>query len=263
VDTLLEGKANGAAGEVLVSRLPPPPRNNLKVVETGVFRGPHYYSPLPMVRVQPDLGDLETWPTNKLGNFSNELQTRLPGLSEHHCCFNAPGGFLKRLAEGTWLGHVVEHVAIELQRMAGCEVACGKTRSVKGAHGVYNVMFRYIYEGVAFLAARHALELVNLLLPPPLQGIKDLHILGPSDVSGGTWTLPGAVKELSELRQSLDFGPTMAALVREAESRGIPVTRLDNNSLVQFGQDSTSAGCAAASRSAHPVLRLMLPVIRT
>src|SRR4051812_30791815 len=100
----------------------------LQVVECRVYRGPHLYSHTPMIRIQVDLGALEEWPTNRLPNFSEKLLAHLPGLTRHTCSTGKPGGFVLRLKEGTWMGHVIEHVAIELQSMVGICVTRGKTR---------------------------------------------------------------------------------------------------------------------------------------
>src|SRR5215213_5627866 len=130
----------------------------LRVQEVGVYRGPHLYSRTKMVRIQLDLGRLEHYPTNLLPGFIGALLEQLPGLREHGCSYGEPGGLVLRMEEGTWVGHVAEHVAIELQNMAGADVARGKTRSVAGMPGVYNVMFEYENEYVGLLAGRFALE---------------------------------------------------------------------------------------------------------
>ena len=131
----------------------------MRVVETSTYRGPHLYSHRPMIRVQLDLGALEAWPTHRLHGFTDRLLVALPGLERHGCCFRTPGGFVRRLREGTWLGHVIEHVALELQCLAGSEVSRGKTRSVKGRPGVYNILYVYETEGLGRAAGRAALLL--------------------------------------------------------------------------------------------------------
>src|SRR3712207_2168471 len=138
----------------------------MRVNERGVYRGPHLYSLTPMIRIKLDLGSLEEWPSNRLPGFTERLLALLPGLHQHGCCYHEPGGFGRRLEEGTWLGHVTEHVAIELQSLTGARVTRGKTRSVSGEPGVYNVMYTYREEDVGLLAGRLALQLVDTLLPP-------------------------------------------------------------------------------------------------
>lgn len=147
---------------------------SVQVLETGVYRGPHYYSHTPMVRIMVDLGRMEEWPSNKLPGFAQRLLQLLPGLERHGCSYRKRGGFVRRLKEGTWWGHIAEHVALELQTLAGTRTTRGKTRSVKGRPGVYNVMYAYAHEDVALLAGRTALELLDSLLPPELRGIQGL-----------------------------------------------------------------------------------------
>ena len=118
----------------------------LQIIECAVYRGPHLYSHTPMIRIQADLGLLEEWPTNRLTGFPEKLLKQLPGLAQHGCCSGKPGGFIERLEQGTWLGHVIEHVALELQSIANMPVTRGKTRSVKGRPGCYNIMYAYMYE---------------------------------------------------------------------------------------------------------------------
>ena len=209
----------------LLTRIP-------RVIETAVYRGPHRHSLTPMIRIQLDLGRLEDWPTDRLDGFGEALMARLPGLERHHCSLGRRGGFVKRLSEGTWLGHVAEHVALELQTLAGDFVTRGKTRSVKGKPGVYNVMFAYRDEEVGRLAGRAALEMVESLLPEELRGIDGLDRIAaaeePFDVDARLVAIEQKVRDTS-------FGPTTQALVDEAERRGIPVLRLDDRSLVQLG----------------------------
>ena len=119
-----------------------------------------------MIRIQLDLGRLEEWPTNRMPGFTEALLERCcPESGRHGCSLRVRGGFERRLREGTWLGHVAEHVALELQTLAGSRATRGKTRSVKNRPGVYNVMFAYNEETVGLMAGRVALELVNSLLP--------------------------------------------------------------------------------------------------
>src|SRR4051794_37003178 len=130
----------------------------LRVVERAVYRGPHLYSITPMIRIQVDLGALEERPTNRLPGFTERLTALLPSLHQHGCSYDQPGGLIRRMQEGTLLGHVVEHVALELQSLAGSRVTRGKTRSVRGQPGVYNVMYAYWEEPVGLLAGSLAFE---------------------------------------------------------------------------------------------------------
>lgn len=209
----------------------------MRVLETSTYRGPHLYSRRAMIRVQLDLGRLEAWPTHRLPEFTDRLLVALPGLEQHGCCFRTPGGFIRRLRNGTWLGHVIEHVALELQCLAGAEVSRGKTRSVKGRPGVYNVLYVYESEGLGRAAGRLAIETVNSLLPRKLQGMIDLNRVAPP-LPGGVespFDLNAAVAALRQIRKRELLGPTTRSLVAEARRRGIPVERLDAQSLVQLG----------------------------
>lgn len=211
----------------------------MRIVETAVYRGPHYYSTRPMVRLRLDLASLENWPTHRLpAHFIDRLLVALPGLETHGCSYQAPGGFVRRLREGTWLGHVVEHVALELQTLAGSRTTRGKTRSVKGQEGVYDVLYVYENENLARSAGRLALMLVDSLLPPALRGVQGLDRLAPA-LPGGVEApldLNAAIRELNLIARRGALGPTTRSLVEEARRRGIPVQRLDEQSLVQLGQ---------------------------
>ena len=207
-------------------------RKPAQVLEVGVYRGAHYYSLTPMIRVMLDLGQLEHWPSDRIPGFVDQLLEMLPGLERHGCSLKRRGGFVERLRRGTWLGHVAEHVALELQSMAGSTVTRGKTRSLKGKPGVYNVMFAYAYEEAGLLAGRAALELVDSLLPPELAGIERLDRIAPVE---GEFDLTRRLEEIRRTAARCAFGPTTQSLVDEARRRGIPVMRLDEASLVQFG----------------------------
>ena len=139
----------------------------MEFVGTSVYLGPNLYANFRVIRHVLDLGELEQWPTGRLGEqFRGTLVERLPGLTEHGCSYGEPGGFLRRLREdeGTWLGHVLEHVAIELQNVAGLQVTFGRTRS-HGIPGQYDVVYEYEDEAVGLEAGRLGLTLLHSLLP--------------------------------------------------------------------------------------------------
>ena len=210
----------------------------MRVIERGVYRGAHLYSLTPMIRIKLDLGSLEAWPSNRLPGFAERLLAVLPGLHGHGCCFRRPGGFVRRLEEGTWIGHVAEHIALELQSLSGPRVTRGKTRSVRGEEGVYNVMYAYREEELGLLAGRLALQLVESLLPSELQGAKGLdRIYRDQDEPAlqQAFDLQAALKALKSVHRRKALGPTTLSLAQEAERRGIPVLRLDDQSLVQLG----------------------------
>ncbi len=201
----------------------------MRLLETAVYRGPHLFSHRPMIRLQVDLGALEQWPTHRLDGFSDRLTALLPGLGQHGCSYREPGGLLRRMEDGTWLGHVTEHVALELQTLAGAPAARGKTRSVKGRPGVYNILFAYQHEAVGLAAGRTALRLVESLLPDGLRGL-----VGVEDADQA-FDLDAAVTDLKALVRRSTLGPTTAALVAEAKRRDIPVVRLNQQSLLRLG----------------------------
>jgi cyanophycin synthetase len=205
----------------------------MAVAEVGVYRGPHYYSHRPMVRIQLDLGRLEQWPTDRIAGFTDALLGLLPGVGRHGCSLRVRGGFERRLRDGTWLGHVAEHVALELQTLAGSRSTRGKTRSVKNRPGVYNVLFAYNEERVGLMAGRIALELVDSLLPAGLKGINGLDRVYALE---GEFEFGRRLDALRRMVRRTALGPSTRALVEEAERRGIPVMRLDEKSLIQLGQ---------------------------
>jgi cyanophycin synthetase len=209
----------------------------LTVLERSVYRGPNLYSARAMIRIQIDLGQLENWPTHLLPCFTDELTALLPSLATHGCSYQEEMGFLRRLREGTWLGHVIEHVALELQSLAGSPVTRGKTRSVKGRVGVYNILYAYHDEDAGLAAGAHAIRLVAALLPENLKAVKGLSLLD-CESAGDPKDVGAIVADLRQLLRRNALGPTTAALVEAAAKRGIPVTRLNNQSLIQFGYGS-------------------------
>jgi cyanophycin synthetase len=212
----------------------------MRVLETRVYRGPNPYGYRPVVRFKLDLGQLEEYPSNELGLFTDRLLELIPTLHEHGCSYGEPGGFVRRLREGTWMGHVAEHIALELQCLAGTPVTYGKTRGTGEAEGVYYVVYSYIEERVGLLAGRLALRLVDHLLPSELQGVQGLHLLTPDSPVHATepdapFDFKSELEELIRLAERLALGPTTGSLVEEARKRGIPAIRLDDHSLVQLG----------------------------
>ena len=200
----------------------------MRILERSVFVGPSLYAHFPVIRLELDLGELEQWPTGRLGPaFVDGLIAALPGLAEHGCSYREPGGFIRRMREGdgTWLGHVLEHVAIELQNVAGEDVTFGKTRSIDKP-GVYSVVYEYVQKEEGVAAGELALRLLSSLLPVELQT--------RGSVSEG-WEWPTARDEFIRYAQRRALGPSTASLVRAAEERDIPWLRLNDQSLVQLG----------------------------
>ncbi|HEX5788285.1 MAG TPA: cyanophycin synthetase [Woeseiaceae bacterium] len=201
----------------------------MKIVSSNVYVGPNVYAHFPVIRHVIDLGELEQWPTGRLGDaFVDRLLACLPGLAEHGCSYREPGGFVRRLREGdgTWLGHVMEHVAIELQNVAGSPVTFGRTRSVDEEPGHYSMVYQYKDRPVGLEAGELALKLLHSLLPA---GIR------PADAPAEDWDFAEARDSFIRYAQRRALGPSTASLVRAAEERGIPWLRLNDYSLVQFG----------------------------
>jgi cyanophycin synthetase len=201
----------------------------MRILERSVYVGPSLYARFPVIRLELDLGELEEWPTARLGaRFIDALAAALPGLAEHGCSYREPGGFLRRMreGEGTWLGHVLEHVAIELQNMAGEEVTFGKTRSIDGAAGRYTVVYEYAQRDEGIAAGELGLRLLLSLLPVELR---------PSGSVPAGWEWSEARDQFIRFAQRRALGPSTHSLVRAAEVRGIPWLRLNDQSLVQLG----------------------------
>jgi cyanophycin synthetase len=200
----------------------------MRVIDRSVYVGPSLYARFPVIRLELDLGNLESWPTGRLGGeFVDALSAALPGLAEHGCSYRTPGGFLRRMREdeGTWLGHVLEHVAIELQNMAGEAVTFGKTRGA-GAPGVYTVVYEYAQRDEGIAAGDLGIRLLSSLLPQSIR---------PADSVPDGWNWQEARDEFIRFAQRRALGPSTASLVRAAENRGIPWLRLNDQSLVQLG----------------------------
>src|SRR5688572_9687393 len=140
------------------------PTPDIMIGETPVYRRAKVRPYDQAIHLVVDLGSLEKFPTNTIPGFTDNLLQMLPGLREHSCSRGKRGGFVERLNEGTWLGHVAEHAALALQQVVGHDVRRGKTRGVKGRAGVYNVIYGYIDEQVGLAAGRLAVRLVNHLV---------------------------------------------------------------------------------------------------
>ena len=202
----------------------------MKILSTNVYRGPNQYAHFPVIRHVIDLGILEEWPTMRLGKaFIDGLLAALPGLHEHGCSYRTPGGFVRRMTEdeGTWLGHVMEHLAIELQVVAGSDVSFGKTRST-GAPGQYNMIFQYKQREVGLEAGRLARDLLLHLLPEDLKAQL-------RDEIDPEFDFDEEHDAFIRYAQRRELGPSTTSLVNAAIERDIPWLRLNDYSLIQFG----------------------------
>ncbi len=195
------------------------PAPDLTIVETRVYRGPNVWSYDPCIHLVVDLGSLEDFPCDTIPGFADRLLNNLPRLDQHHCSRDKKGGFVERLYEGTWQGHIAEHVALQLQQEAGHDMRRGKTRAVKGMRGRYNIIYAYADETVGLAAGELAVRLVN-------------HLVVPEPDFDFTVELERFIK----LAERAAFGPSTQAIVDEAVSRDIPWIRLNTRSLVQLGQ---------------------------
>ncbi len=195
----------------------------MKVLETRVYRGPNLYGYRPVIRLTVDLEELEEYPSDRIPHFVDRLVHHVPSLHDHTCSYGVKGGFVRRLREGTWMGHILEHVSLELQCLAGTPVTYGKCRST-GEPGIYHVIYSYDEERVGLRASDIARKLLLSLLPAEL----------PS-----AYTEPFDFQKeregLARLAEKIALGPSTRSLVDEARKRGIPYLRLNDQSLVQFG----------------------------
>jgi cyanophycin synthetase len=195
------------------------PKPELAIVETRAYRGPNVWSYSKAIHLVVDLGILEEFPTNTIPGFSERLLGYLPGVREHSCSRGRRGGFAERLKEGTWLGHVAEHVALQLQQEVGHDMRRGKTRQVPGEHARYNVIYEYTDENVAIAAGRLAVRLLN-------------HVVEADP----EFDFPDELERYIVRAERTAFGPSTQAVLDEAVSRDIPWIRLNQYSLVQLGQ---------------------------
>jgi cyanophycin synthetase len=190
----------------------------MKIVEIKALRGPNYWSIRrgKLIQVKLDLEEMEHRPTNKIDGFRENLEKVLPTLYEHRCSELRPGGFFERVDEGTWMGHVIEHVALELQTLAGMDMGFGRTRGT-GKEGEYYVVFDYMEEEAGIYAAKAAFKLCEAL------------------IEGNLYDITADVQKMRELREETRLGPSTGCIVEEAAKRGIPYIRLNKGSLVQLG----------------------------
>ncbi|MEM6327231.1 MAG: cyanophycin synthetase [Bacteroidota bacterium] len=202
----------------------------MRVLSTNVYVGPNVYARFPVIRHVIDLGPLEEYPTGRLGDFPERLVDALPGLGEHGCSYRTAGGFIRRMTEdeGTWLGHVWEHVALELQSIAGSDVTFGKTRTREGEPlGRYDMVYEYHQREVGLEAGALARRLILQLLPEVVQA--------EIDEEKEEWDWEEERDNFIRFAQRREFGPSTQSIVDAAVARGIPWLRLNKYSLVQFG----------------------------
>ena len=191
-------------------------KKSIEIINVLSLRGPNIWTYRPVLEAWVDIGNLEDCPSNTIPGFYERLTALLPGLIEHRCGIGERGGFLQRLRDGTWPAHIMEHVMIELQNLAGVQTGFGKARET-GKHGVYKLVVRARYEAVSRAALFASRDLV-------MAAIEDR----PYDVAA-------TVAELTDMAEQIGLGPSTYNIVDAATDRRIPALRLNDGNLVQFG----------------------------
>lgn len=191
----------------------------MKILEIKVLKGPNYWSVrrTKLIQMKLDLEEMEQRPTNHIHGFRERLEQVFPTMIEHRCSVGERGGFFQRVDEGTWMGHVIEHIALELQTLAGMDVGFGRTRTANEKEGVYYVCFTYMEEDAGIYAARASVRIAQAL------------------ADGTEYDLNEDIQKLREIREDTRLGPSTGCIVDEAAKRNIPYIRLNKQSLVQLG----------------------------
>ena len=190
----------------------------MKILKIQALRGPNIWSVQrkKLIQMRLDLEEMEQFPTNKISGFRERIEVMFPTMIEHRCSEGTRGGFFSRIDRGTWMGHVIEHIALEIQTLAGMETGFGRTRETK-TPGTYNVVFSYTEENVGIFAAESAVAIAEAL------------------IAGTTYDLETDIQKMREIRERVRLGPSTGSIVEEAVARDIPWIRLGTNSLVQLG----------------------------
>jgi cyanophycin synthetase len=190
----------------------------MEIRSINAMRGPNYWSVRrhKLIVMVLDLQEMEELPSNKIPGFRERLEAMFPTMYEHRCSVGTAGGFFQRVEEGTWMGHIIEHIALEVQTLAGMDTGFGRTRGY-GEEGVYNVVFSYIEENVGRYAAKISVAICEAL------------------IAGEEYDMTEDIQRMREIREDERLGPSTGSIVQEAASRGIPWIRLNKYSLVQLG----------------------------
>ena len=190
----------------------------MKILEIKVMNGPNYWSATrhKLIVMLLDLEEMEQRPTDKIPGFLERLTALMPSLYDHRCSEGVPGGFFSRIKEGTWMGHVIEHIALELQTLAGMDTGFGRTRET-AQPGVYHVVFSYQEAKAGIYTAKAAVKIAEAL------------------AEGTPVSLEEDIQNLREIREDERLGPSTGSIVEEAIRRKIPYIRLNRHSLVQLG----------------------------
>jgi len=188
----------------------------IEIKELRALQGPNRHTRHSAIFMVLDIKGYEDRPSDKIEGFPDRLVRLIPSFQEHGCSIGKPGGFIQRLEDGTWAGHIIEHIAIELQCLAGMEVGYGKTLNTE-KKGIYIVVFRYLVESVGLQAAKEAVSLFETV------------------AAGKSFDVSRVIADLKVLREEDMLGPTTRSIVDEAKSRGIPCLRLNKDSYIQLG----------------------------
>jgi cyanophycin synthetase len=191
----------------------------MKVLDLHILRGPNYWSARrhKLVVIKLDLEDLEQFPTNRIPGFYQRLRKKIPTLYNHYCSEGFAGGFFERVKNGTWMGHVVEHIAIEIQTLAGMPCSFGRTRQVGEQKGVYNVVIEYQNEQAGIFSAQAAVNIAEAL------------------VNNKFYDLKQDIEKLQSICTEFCIGPSTTSILKAASGRGIPYIKLDEGSMFQLG----------------------------
>lgn len=190
----------------------------MKILKIQALRGPNIWSVRrkKLIQMRLDLEEMEQFPTNKIEGFRERIEAMFPTMIEHRCSEGCRGGFFSRVERGTWMGHVIEHIALEIQTLAGMETGFGRTRETK-TPGVYNVVFSYTEESVGMFAAESSVRIAEAL------------------IAATEYDVEADIQKMREIRERVRLGPSTGSIVEEAVARDIPWIRLGTNSLVQLG----------------------------
>ena len=190
----------------------------MKIVDIKTMKGPNYWSVRRhhLTVMVLDLEEMEQFPTNKIDGFGERLEAMFPSMYSHRCSVGCEGGFFQRVKEGTWMGHVIEHIALEIQTLAGMDCGFGRTRGY-GEEGVYFVVFNHMVGKVGEYAAKASFRIAEAL------------------IANKEYDLDEDIMNMKEIRQNEGLGPSTSSIIKEAEARGIPWIRLNKYSLCQLG----------------------------
>ena len=190
--------------------------NKIQILDHRYYRGRNIYSHKPVMKMIVDIGNYGKIPTKDIPGFHEKLLSAFPGLKTNFCSFGYEGGFLKRLKEGTYLAHVLEHTILEMQAMLGYDVSFGRTRTVEEPSKYY-LVYQYKNEVCGLECGKAAVFILNCFLENQEVDVK------------------GFLDYLGEISLNAELGPSTSAIVEEAGKRGIPVTRIGHESLVRLG----------------------------